>query len=166
MLCTVNEVNWMVVAVSPYDDETMNLLLEEFEGETDRSQEEEFPWYKVSERPVKVDLLIEPGETEQLTQEFVIKSEIGSTITSAYVVNGSDPKLTDGWYAESPIQTPQGANVMANEDQREPERSNRARPAREGQRGRPAQAKTPSGERKPWTPPKNETTPANRADDK
>ena len=97
-LCTVNEVNWMVVAVSPYDDETMNLLLEEFEGETDRSQEEEFPWYKVSERPVKVDLLIEPGETEQLTQEFVIKSEIESTITSAYVVNGSDPKLTDGWY--------------------------------------------------------------------
>ena len=97
-LCTVKEVNWMVVAVSPYDDETVNLLVEEFERETDRSQEEEFPWYKVSERPVKVDLLIEPGETEQLTQEFVIKSEIKATITSAYVVNGSDPKLTDGWY--------------------------------------------------------------------
>ena len=88
----------MVVAVSPYDDETVNLLVEEFEGETAWSQEEEFPWYKVSERPVKVDLRIEPGETEQLTQEFVIKSEIEATISSAYVVNGSDPKLTDGWY--------------------------------------------------------------------
>ena len=44
-LCTVKEVNWMVVAVSPYDDETVDLLVEEFEGETDRSQEEEFPWY-------------------------------------------------------------------------------------------------------------------------
>ena len=97
-LCTVNEVNWMVVAVSPYDDETVNLMVVEFEGETDRSQEEEFPWYKVSDRPVKVDLRIEPGETEQLMQDFVIKSEIEATITSAYVVNGSEPKLTDGWY--------------------------------------------------------------------
>lgn len=97
-LCTVREVNWMVVALSPYDDETVNLLVGEFEDETGRSQEEEFPWYKVRERPVKVDLLIEPGETEQLTQEFVIKSEIEATITSAYVVNDSDPKLTDGWY--------------------------------------------------------------------
>ena len=88
----------MVVALSPYDDETVNLLVGEFEDETGRSQEEEFPWYKVTERPVKVDLLIEPGETEQLTQEFVIKSEIEATITSAYVVNDSDPKLTDGWY--------------------------------------------------------------------
>ena len=100
-LCTVNDVNWMVVAVSPYDDETVNSLLEEFEGATDLSQEEEFPWYKVTERTVKVDLLIEPGETEQLTQEFVIESAIGTTITSAYVVNGSEPRLTDGWYRRS-----------------------------------------------------------------
>ena len=97
-LCTVKEVNWMVVAVSPYDDETVNLMVEEFEGETDRSQEEEFPWYTVLERPVSVDLLIEPGETEQLTQDFVIKSEIEATITSAYVVNGSVPIRTCGWY--------------------------------------------------------------------
>ena len=106
-LCTVNEVNWMVVAVSPYDDETMNLLVDEFEGESELRQEEEFPWYKVTERPVKVDLLIEPGETEQLTQEFVIKSEIGATITSAYVVNGSTPKLTDGWYRRALHNHPQ-----------------------------------------------------------
>ena len=97
-LCTAEEVNWMVVAVSPYDDETVNLMVEEFEGETDRSQEEEFPWYTVLERPVSVDLLIEPGETEQLTQDFVIKSEIEATITSAYVVNGSVPIRTCGWY--------------------------------------------------------------------
>ena len=100
-LCTVTDVNWMVVAVSPYDDETVNSLMEEFGGATDLSQEEEFPWYKVAERPVKVDLLIEPGETEQLTQEFVIESVIGTTITSAYVVNGSEPRLTDGWYRRS-----------------------------------------------------------------
>ena len=97
-LCTVNEVNWMVVAISPYDDETVEKMVEEFENDAEPAQEEEFPWHEVAQRPIKVDLLIEPGETEQLSQEFVIKSEIGATITSAYVVNGSDPILTGGWY--------------------------------------------------------------------
>ena len=55
----------------------------------------------LAERTVQVDLLIEPGETEQLTQEFVIKSEVETTITSAYIVNASDPKRTDGWYRRS-----------------------------------------------------------------
>lgn len=99
-LCKVQEVNWMVVAVSPYDDESVDSLVEEFE-EGDLSLEEEFPWHLVTERTVLVDLLIEPGETEQLTQEFVINSEVEATITSAYIVNSSDPKLTDGWYRRS-----------------------------------------------------------------
>ena len=97
-LCAVNEVNWMVVAVSPYDDETVEQMVEELEDDAEPTWEEEFPWHEIAQRLVRVDLLIEPGETEQLTQEFVIKSEIGATITSAYVVNGSTPKLTDGWY--------------------------------------------------------------------
>ena len=100
-LCTVKEVNWMVVAVSPYDDESVDSLVEEFEEQGELSLEEEFPWHLVAERTVQVDLLIEPGETEQLTQEFVINSEVEATITSAYIVNSSDPKLTDGWYRRS-----------------------------------------------------------------
>ena len=97
-LCTVKEVNWMVVAVSPYDDDAVDQMVEEFESDTDLTQEKEFPWHEITKRSVNVDLQIEPGETEQLTQDFVIKSEIEATITSAYVVNDSDPKLTDGWY--------------------------------------------------------------------
>ena len=97
-LCIVNEVNWMVVVVSPYDDDTVEHMVNEFERETHPTQEEEFPWHEVASQPVKVELLIEPGETEQLTQELVIESEVGATITSVYVVNASNPKLTDGWY--------------------------------------------------------------------
>jgi len=104
-LCAVNEVNWMVVAVSPYDDETVEQMVEELDDDAEPTWEEEFPWHEIAQRSVRVDLLIEPGETEQLTQEFVIKSEIGATITSAYVVNGSTPKLTDGWYRRA-IHTP------------------------------------------------------------
>ena len=94
----VKEVNWMVVVVSPYDDETVEQMRGEYEYDTNRTQEEEFPWREVLQRLVKVDLLIEPGETEQLTQEFVIESKVGATITSVYVANASDSKLTDGWY--------------------------------------------------------------------
>ena len=97
-LCTVNEVNWMVVAVSPYDDETVEQMVEEFKSDTELSQEQEFPWHEITQRFVRVNLIIEPGETEQLIQEFVIESRLGATITSAYIVNGSTDKLTDGWY--------------------------------------------------------------------
>ena len=106
-LCTVNEVNWMVVAVSPYDDETVEQMVVELEDDAEPTRDEEFPWHEIAQRPVRVDLLIEPGETEQVTQEFGIKSEIGATITSAYVVNGSTPKLTDWWYRRALHKHPQ-----------------------------------------------------------
>ena len=106
-LCTVNEVNWMVVAVSPYDDETVKQVVVELEDDAEPTRDEEFPWHEIAQRPVRVDLLIEPGETEQLTQEFGIKSKIGATITSAYVVNGSTPKLTDWWYRRALHKHPQ-----------------------------------------------------------
>ena len=61
---------------------------------------------------------------------------------------------------------------MANEDKRETREvkpgeglQERGRGGKGGKGGQP-KPKTPSGERKPWTPPKNDTTPANRADDK
>ncbi len=97
-LCSVKELTWMIVVVSPYDDETVNQMMEEFRSPTGLTREEEFPWREITQRRIHVDLKIEPGETEQLTQEFVILSEIGATITSAYVSNASDPKLTEGWY--------------------------------------------------------------------
>ena len=84
-----------------------SLAIGEPVAENERQRLDEYFWetstyYRamntVLERPVSVDLLIEPGETEQLTQDFVIKSEIEATITSAYVVNGSVPIRTCGWY--------------------------------------------------------------------
>ena len=100
-LCEVRDVIWTVVAVSPYDDDDVNQMVNDF---TDNSstgftmKEEEFPWHEVARRPVRVNLIIEPGEAEQLTQDFVIESGIGATITSAYVANASDPKISEGWY--------------------------------------------------------------------
>ena len=97
-LCTVKEVNWTVATISPYDDETVNEMIVEFENEVDPSKEE-FPWHEIVNRSTQVDLLIEPSEKEQLTQDFVIESKMDATIISAYVANASVPKTTvTGWY--------------------------------------------------------------------
>ena len=97
-LCMVQDVIWTVVAVSPYDDDDVEQMAEDFKDDSYTSKEDEFPWHEVARRPVRVNLTIEPGEAEQLTQDFVIESGIGATITSAYVANASDPKISEGWY--------------------------------------------------------------------
>ena len=95
-LCTVREVKWAVVVASPYGDETVESMAKDFAD--DSVQEELFPWHTLAQRTVPVHLLIEPKETEQLTQEFVILSEIGATMTSVNLVNESGPNGTVGWY--------------------------------------------------------------------
>ena len=100
-LCVVQDVIWRVVAISPYDDDDVNQMVKDFTDDTSAGytiKEEEFPWHVVVRRPVRVNLIIEPGEAEQLTQDFVIESAIGATITSAYVANASEPKISEGWY--------------------------------------------------------------------
>ena len=100
-LCVVQDVIWTVVAVSPYDDEDVDQMVEDFADNTITGftiKEEEFPWHEVARRSVRVNLTIEPSEAEQLTQDFVIESEIEATITSAYVNNASVPGISGGWY--------------------------------------------------------------------
>ena len=94
-LCEVRDVIWTVVAVSPYDDD-VNQMVKDFTDNTSAGytiKEEEFPWHEVARRSVRVNLIIEPSEAEQLTQDFIIESGIGATTTSAYVANASDPKF-------------------------------------------------------------------------
>ena len=55
---------------------------------------------------------------------------------------------------------------MADENQRQTKEVKPDGLIRKGRGGGQPKPKTPSGERKPWTPPKNDTTPANRVDDK
>ena len=100
-LCEVRDVIWTVVAASPYDDEDVEQMAKDFADDTTTgftTNEEEFPWHQVARRTVRVNLIIEPGESEQFTQDFVIESGIEATITSAYVANASVPKISEGWY--------------------------------------------------------------------
>ena len=96
-LCKIGEVRWVVLALSPYDDQTVDKMSEEYEGASEEIPPSVFPWRSVREKNVKMEMTIEPSQTEQRTQEFVIESETKAVMVSAWAVNTSQPKLTEGW---------------------------------------------------------------------
>ena len=106
-LCRVGHVDWAIKALSPYDDDTIEEMVEEFslepggrpaEEEPPDPQAVEFPWRQVRQETTSFTISIEPMETEQLTQDFIIPAEITAVVASAWVDNASDPKQTPGWY--------------------------------------------------------------------
>lgn len=101
-LCRVDEIQWAVHALSNYDDETAELMRQEFTERDDRSQETEFPWHEIATEVTSHNIAIEPGETEQMTHDFLIPHEVEAVVASAWVSNASHPKTTDGWYRRTP----------------------------------------------------------------
>ena len=101
-LCSVNEIHWAVHALSPYDDETAELMQQEFTDREDSNQETEFPWHELKAETTKHIITIEPGETEQMTHDFMVPHEIDAVIASAWASNASEPRTTDGWYRRTP----------------------------------------------------------------
>ena len=97
-LCQVNEIHWAVHALSPYDDESAAAMKQEFEQRENNDQETEFPWHELKSDTTKHIIAIEPGETEQMTHDFLIPHQIEAVIASSWVSNNSQSKTTDGWY--------------------------------------------------------------------
>ena len=106
-LCRVGHVDWAVKALSPYDDEAVEEMSKEYkpktdalavEGGTTDPQAIEFPWHEIEQETSSFPISIEPNETEELTQDFIIPAEITAIVASAWVDNVSDPKMTEGWY--------------------------------------------------------------------
>ena len=101
-LCYVNEIQWAVHAISNYDDETAEQMKQEFAARADSDQETEFPWHELAADVTSHIIAIEPGETEQMTHDFLIPHQIEAGVASAWVSNASQPKTTDGWYRRVP----------------------------------------------------------------
>ena len=97
-LCDVNEVRWTLKALSPYDDEAIEEMRQTFSSEQTDAREIEFPWQGVHRESTVLDRMIEPNETEQFTQDFIIPAEITAIVVSVWVSNASEPRMTDGWY--------------------------------------------------------------------
>ena len=98
-LCDVDRVHWAIKVLSPYDDESIELMEQEFDTGPDIASGIEFPWRDAKpEATVSPNISIEPNETEQMTHDFIISAEITAIIVSAWVENASTPKHTEGWY--------------------------------------------------------------------
>ena len=98
-LCDVNQVQWAIKALSPYDDGSIEEMQEEFDGGPNTDLDIEFPWRDAKpEATVSLNISIEPNETEQMTHDFIIPGEITAIVVSAWVDNASEPKHTEGWY--------------------------------------------------------------------
>ena len=97
-LCRVDHIIWRLKVVSPYDDETVAELRQEFNDAPDSKQDIEFPWRPVQESRVLEEVVIEPDETEQMTYDFIIPAEVTAVVASAWVSNASELKEVEGWY--------------------------------------------------------------------
>ena len=100
-LCDVDEIQWCIRALSPYADSTLEELKKRFEARTINSEEIEFPWRDIEERVTPLGITIEPNETEQVTQDFLVDPEITALAVTAWVVNATAPKTAEGWYRRS-----------------------------------------------------------------
>ena len=97
-LCRVDHIIWRLKVVSPYDDETVAELQQEFNDAPDSKQDVEFPWRPVQETRVLEEIVIEPDETEQMTYDFIIPAEVTAVVASAWVSNASEFREVEGWY--------------------------------------------------------------------
>lgn len=106
-LCRVEQVDWEIKVLSPYDDKNVSAMLEEVAEKATKGEEEdhlildtdiEFPWHRHCRITVFTDNEIEPNETDQFTCDFIIPEEITAVAASAWVANADDPDDTKGWY--------------------------------------------------------------------
>ena len=97
-LCVVEEVQWTIKVLSPYDNDLVEDMQAEFDNRLKDDQIYEFPWHQLKNDSTKSDTWIEPNETEQFTYEFTMLPAPTAIIVSAWVPNASTPQVGRGWY--------------------------------------------------------------------
>ena len=97
-LCEIEEVQWSVGVISPYNDNVVVEMQNDFDNRPDDDREYEFPWHEVKRDSTNCIFEIEPNETEQITYDFTISRDLGAIVVSAWVPNASVPKIAEGWY--------------------------------------------------------------------
>ena len=93
----VETVHWDLSIVAPYAERYVEELVQEFSDESQGdSGVREFPWDLLeSDRISNYRMAVEPGETEQLTYDFIIPTNIWSVAVSIFVENIDEDAM--GW---------------------------------------------------------------------
>ncbi len=103
-LCVIREVSWELDALSPYEDEEVEEMLEEYDNPED-DEDFLFPWRTLGEEITPDAIQIEPGERQLITHDFIIPSVVGAVTASAWIENVQDTDF--GWHSRG-IHTQEG----------------------------------------------------------
>ena len=95
-LCAIREVSWELDALSPYEDEDVEEMLEEYDNPED-DEDFLFPWRTLGEEIVPDAIQIEPGERQLITHDFIIPSVVSAVTASAWIENVQDADF--GWHS-------------------------------------------------------------------
>ena len=64
----------------------------------ERDTRTEFPWDRLEDdRETVLALEVEPGESDQVTEDFIVSPEVTTIAVAAYVYNAGE-EGADGWY--------------------------------------------------------------------
>ena len=96
-LAEIGPLEWTLRVLSPYDDAAIDQLAQTFEDDPGR----EFPWRAEKRTSTMPGIVIEPNQTEQMTCDFLVSTEITAIVASVWVSNASLPAHTEGWYCRS-----------------------------------------------------------------
>lgn len=99
----VGAVLWTASVLSPYDDDAVEAMKQEYDARSERHTHVEFPWHVAFRETVACDLSVNPGWTERIVYTHLIDSRIRALMASAYVDNGSNRFHPAGWYARAPL---------------------------------------------------------------
>lgn len=91
-LCQINEMSWVVRVIAPYDDPRVATLRASFDAAVndDPLTRTEFPWDPLEFRTTHHALDVEPGEADQVTEDFLVPPEATTVAVAVYVHNASE----------------------------------------------------------------------------
>ena len=106
-LCKIRAIRWSASALSPYDDQSVESMTQQFEQRHEHLERIEFPWQLAFQDTIIYDKAIEPGQTDQSTYLYLVDSQIDAIMASAFVYNNSAAFTTPGWYVRTPHLKPE-----------------------------------------------------------
>ena len=106
-LCKIRAIRWSASALSPYDDQSVESMTQQFEQRHEHLERIEFPWQLAFQDTIIYDKTIEPGQTDQSTYLYLVDSQIDAIMASAFVYNNSTAFSTPGWYVRTPHLKPE-----------------------------------------------------------
>ena len=138
---SIDAVRWTASVLSPYDDDAVEPMKQEYAQRAEHQAHVEFPWHVAFRETVACDLSVKPGRTERIVYTHPIDSRIHALVASAYVYNEPNHLNACGWYATVLLI---GADATVNTS------------------GRHEEPTTPSGKYVRWRPLRQDTKPGSR----